>query len=70
MWFTSFLNDKILDWSKFKAFADDKTKGTETLEIAQGRTENNIFSILFPDCFPRAYMYRVIKSRDYVIKTT
>ena len=34
-------NDIILDWSKFKAFADDKINMTEKLKSVLGRVENN-----------------------------
>ena len=33
-------NDKILDWSKFKAFADDKINVTEKLKFVLGTVEN------------------------------
>ena len=33
-------NDKFLDWSKFKALADDKINLTETLKFVSGRVEN------------------------------
>ena len=33
-------NDKILDWSKWKAFADDKLNVTENLKFVLGRVEN------------------------------
>ena len=34
-------NDKILDWSKMKAFADNKKKNvTEKLKFVLGRVEN------------------------------
>ena len=36
----SFPNNKILDWSKFKAFADNKIKVTKKLKFASGRVEN------------------------------
>ena len=32
-------NDKILDWSKFKAFADDKINVCEKLKFGLGRVE-------------------------------
>ena len=32
--------DKILDWSKFKAFAHDKINVTENLKNVLGRVEN------------------------------
>ena len=33
-------NDKILDWSKLKALADDKVQLTEKLKFVFGRVEN------------------------------
>ena len=33
-------NDKILDWSKLKAFADDKINLTEKLKFVLGTAEN------------------------------
>ena len=33
-------NDKILDWSKLKAFADDKIKLAEKLKFVLGRAKN------------------------------
>ena len=33
-------NDKILDWSKLKAFADDKINVAEKLSFVLGRVEN------------------------------
>ena len=33
-------NDKILDWSKIKAFAEDKVNLTQKLKFALGRVEN------------------------------
>ena len=35
-----FPNDKILDWSKFKMYADDKINVTEILKFVLGRVEN------------------------------
>ena len=37
----SLSNDKFLDLSKFKAFADDKSNVTENLKFSLGRIENN-----------------------------
>ena len=57
------LNDKILEWSKFKAFADDKINLTEQLLFVLGRVENIVRKgenagyqhfLLFPQCFHRA----------------
>ena len=33
-------DDKILDWSKLKAFADDKINVAENLDFVLGRIEN------------------------------
>ena len=54
-------NDKILDWSKMRGFADDKKKNvTEKLKLVSGRVENivgkeenagNQHFLLFPQCF-------------------
>ena len=38
--FNSLTNDKIMDWSKFKAFADDKLNVPEKLKFVSGRVEN------------------------------
>ena len=35
-------NDKILDRSKLKAFADNKTNVTEKLKSGLGKVENNV----------------------------
>ena len=49
-------NDKILDWSKMKAFTDDKINLSEKLKFVLGRVENivgkgenvgNFFSVIF-----------------------
>ena len=37
-------NDKFLDCSKLKAFADDKINVTEKLKFVLGTVENSIFS--------------------------
>ena len=38
--FNSLPNDKVLDWSKLKAFADDKLNVTKELKFVLGREEN------------------------------
>ena len=38
--FNSLPNDKILDWSKLRAFADDKINVTEKLKFGLGMVEN------------------------------
>ena len=56
-------NDKILDWSKLKAFADDKINVTVKLKFSLGRVENIVGNgenagyqhfLLFPQCFQKA----------------
>ena len=56
-------NDKILDWSKFKAFAEDKENVTQKLkfmfkmvENLVGKGENSGYQhfLLFPQCFQNA----------------
>ena len=63
---TSLINtlphNKILDWSKLKAFADDKLNATEKLKFVLGRVENIVGKgenaghqhfLLFPQCFQK-----------------
>ena len=56
-------NDKIVDWSKLKAFADDTVNVTEKLKFDLGRVENIVGKgenagyqhfLLFPQCFQKA----------------
>ena len=56
-------NDKILDWTKLKAFADDKLNlpknlkiVLERVEIIVGKGENAGYQhfLLFLQCFPKA----------------
>ena len=62
MFFNSLLNDKILDRSKFKAFAEDKITVNQKLkfegnvENIVGKGENAVYqhSIIFPQCFQKA----------------
>ena len=57
--FNSLPNDKILDWSKLKAFADDKIKVLRMMifvfhrvENIVGKGENDVFkSFLSQRCF-------------------
>ena len=68
-------NDKILDLSKFKAFADDKIIVTQKLKFVLGRVENFVgkgenagsFSP-FPTMVSKAFFPRGVKSRDCVVK--
>ena len=63
-------NDKILDWSKLKAFADDKLNEIEKLEFVLewvekmvGEGENAGFQhfLLFSPCFQKASLVGVVK---------
>ena len=63
--FNSLLNNKILDLSKFKAFADDKITVTQKLKFELGRLEDilgkgeiagNQHFLLFPPCFQKLYI--------------
>ena len=47
-WVNSLANDNILDWSKLKAFADDKINMTYKLKFVSERTENIVFKSLLP----------------------
>ena len=67
--FNSLPNDKCLDRSKLKAFADDKLIVAEKLKFVLGRVENIVgkgenaglqpFSP-FPTVFSKAFFFRVI----------
>ena len=69
---TLYQNEKILDWSKLKAFADNKIKfnATEKLKFLLERVENTgkrkkcwlpAFSP-FPTMFSKEFLYSVVKS--------
>ena len=60
--FNSLPHNKISDWSKLKAFADDKLNATEKLKFVLGRVENIVGKgenagyqhfLLFPQCFQK-----------------
>ena len=70
-----FTNDKILDWSKFKAFADDKIHVAEIMiylfdreENIMGKGENAGYQhfLLFPQCFQKAFLNVLLKSGSCV----
>ena len=61
-----------------KAFTDYKTNVTQKLEFVLGRVENILGKgeiagyqhfLLCPECFHRALFFRVVKSRDCVVKS-
>ena len=71
-------NNKILDITKSKAFADDKlnvskTKMTISLfdkvknTVGKGENAGYHHFLLFPQCFPSSSGY--LKSRDCVVKS-
>ena len=70
-------NNKILDWSKLKAFADDKIKLTKKSKLVSGRVENivgkgeNVVKKCWlpafsssPTIFRKRFSVEVVKSRD------
>ena len=63
-------NDKVLDWSKLKAFADDKLNLAEKLKFILGRVENIMGKgenagyqhfLIFPQCFQKASITGLLK---------
>ena len=66
----------MVDRSKFKARAEDKLNVTKILNFVLGRVENilgkgentgNQHFLLFPRCFQKASLSRVVKSGDCVV---
>ena len=64
-------NNKILDWSKIKALADDKINVTQELKFVSGRVENirgkgenAVYQhfLFFPQCFQKSFLLGVVKS--------
>ena len=75
--FYPFPNDNILDWSKLKAFQDDKINVNQKLKFDFGRIENIVRKeenagyqhfLLFPQCFQTGLFIRVVKNWDCVVK--
>ena len=62
-------DEKILHWSKLKAFADDKIDVTEKLKFVLRRVENSVgiagyqHFLLFPQCFQKASFSGSLKVR-------
>ena len=63
-------NNKILNWSKLKAFVDDKIRVNEKLKFGLGRVENIVgigdsagyqHFLLFPQWFRKAAFSRLLK---------
>ena len=70
-------NNKNLDWSKLKVFADNKINVTEKSKFVLGRIENIVGKgenagyqhfLLFPQCFQKVSCFKVVKSRDCAVK--
>ena len=66
-------NDNILDWSKFKAFADDKINVKQQLKFGWRRAKKKIVEkgenagyqhfLLFPQCFQKVSFSGSLKVR-------
>ena len=63
-------NDKFIDWSKLKAFADDKIKMIKKLKFYFGKVENIVGKgeiagyqhfLLLPQCFLKVSLTRSLK---------
>ena len=64
-------NDKILDCSKLKAFADDKINVTQKLKVSLESVENIVgkaenagyqhFPLFYPQCFQKADFSGLLK---------
>ena len=62
--FNSVPNDKILDWSKLKGFADDKINVNQKVKFVLKRVENIVgkgenAGNLFPRCFQKVSFSRL-----------
>ena len=86
-WFDTFClcidslpNDKILDWSKLKAYADDKKKKKmdQQFKFVHGRVENIVGKgenagfqhfLRLLQRFQKSFSLGVVKSRDCVVKS-
>ena len=72
----SLLNDKILAKAEFKAFADDKLNFDKMTISLFDRVENivrkgenaGLQHFLLSSVFSKAFSFRVVKSRDCVVK--
>ena len=77
--FNSLPNDKILDWPKLKAFADNNLYVAKMMislydgaeNIVEKKEENSGYQhfLLFPQCFWTGFLHRVVKIRDCVVKS-
>ena len=76
--FNPLQKDKILDWFKLKAFADDKVNIAEIIISLSNRVENIVGKgenagfqhfLIFPQCFQKPLFFRVFESQDCVVKS-
>ena len=75
MVFNPLPNDKILDLSKLRAFADEKLKVIQVAKLVLGKTENIVGKeenagyrhFLFSQCFEKAFPAGLL-SRDCVVE--
>ena len=74
--FNSLPNDKILDWSKLKGFADDKLDMDINMKFAFWSLETFcvkkkmlVTSIFFPHNVSKGCLLRVIKTQNCVVKS-
>ena len=76
--FNSLPNDKILDLSKLKAFADNNLNVYQKLKFALGKNRKHFGKrrkcwlpayFPFPTMFSEGFFLRVVKSRDCVVKS-
>ena len=67
----------MLHWSKLNATADDKLNATKIMKIYIGSVENIVRKgenagflhfLLFSSMFSEGYIFKVVKSRDCVVK--
>ena len=75
----SLSDDKILDVTNLKAFADDKLNvakmkislydRVENIVGGKGKNAGNRHFLLFPQCFPKPSSLGSLKNQDYVVKT-
>ena len=77
LYFNPLPDNKILDWSKLKALADDKINVVQKLKFVEGRVENIVGKgenagyqhfLLSPQCFQESFKLGVVKSRDCMVK--
>ena len=74
----SLSNNKLLDWSKLKAFTDNKINVTKELKFVSGRVETLVGKgknaghqhfFLFPQCFQEdSFTQTCAKCRDCLVK--